>query len=91
VPLAWQSLAAIKTIYKPDRLDTPEWVDVMVDLMDELIPAYAQPGQDRELTGHFAKSPPTWYDEAYKQHHTTTYMKLLGGKSVAAEWPRPRF
>jgi lipase (class 3) len=90
VPLAWQSLAAIKTVYEPHHLDTPEWVDVMVDLMDELIPAYAQPGQDHELTGHFAQSPPTWYDEAYKQHHTTTYMKLLGGTSVAAEWPPPR-
>jgi triacylglycerol lipase len=90
VPLAWESLAAIKTIYKPDGLDTPDWVDVMVDLMEGLVPTYDQPGQDHKLDGHFAPSPPTWYDEAYKQHHTTTYMKLLGGKSVAAEWPPPR-
>jgi triacylglycerol lipase len=90
VPVAWQSLAAIKTIYKPDGLDTPDWVDITVDLMDKLITAYDQPGQDRKLSGHFVPSPPTWYDEAYKQHHTTTYMSLLGGKSVAAEWPPPR-
>jgi triacylglycerol lipase len=90
VPLAWESLAAIKTIYAPHGLDTPDWVDVMVDLMDELVIAYAQPGRDDKLSGRFAPSPPTWYDEAYKQHHTTTYMKLLGGTSVAAEWPPPR-
>ena len=65
-------------------------VDIMVDLMENLIITYAQPGQDCKLSGHFAPSPPTWYDEAYKQHHTTTYMKLLGGTSVAAEWPPPR-
>jgi hypothetical protein len=94
VPLAWESLETIKTIYDSDGLPTPEPVDIAVDatagLMDLFDVTYDQPGQDCRLPGQFAKSPPTWADEAYKQHHTTTYMKLLGGKSVAAEWPRPR-
>ena len=94
VPLAWASVESIETIYDPHGLPTPELVDVAVDpyqgLMDLLGITYAQPGQDHELPGHFAPSPTSWYEEAYTQHHTTTYMKLLGGKSVAAEWPRPR-
>ena len=94
VPLAWESLETIKAIYGADGLPTPELVDFAVDAAMDMMQlsgiTYAQPGQDRELTGQFAPSPPTWYDEAYKQHHTTTYMTLLGGTSVAAEWPRPR-
>jgi hypothetical protein len=94
VPLAWESIGAIKTIYDADGLPTPELVvlaaGVAVDMMALLGITYRQPGQDCKLDGVFAPSPPTWYDEAYKQHHTTTYMTLLGGTSVAAEWPRPR-
>jgi triacylglycerol lipase len=94
VPLAWESLDAVKTIYDSDGLSAPELVDITIDaaieLMDWCGVAYAQPGQDCKLTGTFAPSPTSWYDEAYTQHHTTTYMKLLGGTSVAAEWPRPR-
>jgi triacylglycerol lipase len=94
VPLAWESIEAVETVYDAHGLPTPDMVDVAVDattdLMELLGITYAQPGQDCELTGRFAPSPPTWYDEAYKQHHTTTYMALLGGTSVAAEWPRPR-
>jgi hypothetical protein len=95
VPNAWASLAAIETIYDANGLPTPEPVIIPVEgaigLMDLFDISYGQPGQDCKLPGDFAKSPPSWYDEAYKQHHTTTYMKLLGGTSVAAEWPRPRF
>jgi triacylglycerol lipase len=94
VPHAWESLDAIKTIYDSHGLPAPELVDITIDaaigLMDLLDITYGQPGQDCKLEGTFAPSPPSWYDEAYKQHHTTTYMKLLGGTSVAAEWPRPR-
>jgi triacylglycerol lipase len=94
VPLAWEQLEAIKTIYKPDGLPAPELVDIAIDayrdLMEISAVSYAQPANERELTGRFVPSPPSWYDEAYKQHHTTTYMSLLGGTSVAAEWPRPR-
>ena len=98
VPHAWGSLEAIKTIYDPDRLPTPDIVDIAVDaeitMMELFGVTYAQPGQDCELTGQFVppppRPPPSWSDEAYTQHHTTTYMKLLGGKSVAAEWRRPR-
>jgi triacylglycerol lipase len=94
VPRAWASIDGIKTIYDADGLSTPDLVELAVDstidLMELLGITYAQPGKDCELTGRFAPAPPTWYDEAYKQHHTTTYMALLGGTSVAAEWPRPR-
>jgi triacylglycerol lipase len=94
VPLAWEQLDAIKTIYDPDGLPAPELVDIAIDayryLMEAAGVGYLQPANDRELTGRFAPSPPSWYDEVSKQHHTTTYMSLLGGTSVAAEWPRPR-
>jgi triacylglycerol lipase len=98
VPFAWENLEGIKTIYDPYGLPTPELVDIAIgaetDLMEWFGITYGQPAQDCELPGHFVppppKPPPSWYDEAYTQHHTTTYMKLLGGKSVAAEWPRPR-
>jgi triacylglycerol lipase len=92
VPLAWQRLEAITTIYDPD-LPAPELVDIAIDgaigLMDLLGITYAQPAEESELTGQFVPAP-SWYDEAATQHHTTTYMALLGGTSVAAEWPRPR-
>jgi len=94
VPLAWGKIEATKTIYDPYGLPTPELVDITVDAAVDMMAllgiTYGQPGQDCELSGQFAPSPPSWYDEAYKQHHTTTYMALLGGTSVAAEWPRPR-
>lgn len=94
VPLAWQGLGTIETIYDSHGLDTPELVHLLVDafvaMMDHLGVTYGQPGQNCQLHGAFAPSPPTWVDEVYKQHHTTTYMKLLGGESVYAEWPRPR-
>ena len=98
VPFAWENLEGIKTIYDPYGLPTPELVDIAIDVETDLMECcgitYGQPAQDCELPGHFVppspQPPPSWYDEAYTQHHTTTYMKLLGGKSVAAEWPRPR-
>ena len=94
VPLAWQSLDTVKTFYDSDGLPAPEVVDAALDLAVYTIAllrvTYAQPRRDCELTGRFAPSPPTWYDEAYKQHHTTTYMSLLGGTSAFAERPRPR-
>ena len=95
VPLAWQSLELMKTIYEPHGVPVPEDVDLAItfdeDLMSAAQVSYAQPPTtDRELSGHFATSLRDWSDQAYKQHHPATYMKLLGGTSVAAAWPRAR-
>lgn len=95
VPLAWERLGAIETVYDAHGLQAPDPVDLAIDSAAELMGllgiTYAQPGKDCELPGQFVRlQPPSWYDEAYTQHHTTTYMNLLGGTSVAAEWPRPR-
>lgn len=95
VPLAWHSLERMKTIYDPDGAKPPEVVDLAIDAYEELMKllgdSYTQPPtNDHKLAGRFATTAPSWLEQALKQHHTTTYMKLLGGTSVAAEWPRLR-
>jgi lipase (class 3) len=94
VPFAWESLDGMKTIYARDGIPTPELVDLTIDLYVDLMRAtgvsYAQPATAFPLEGRFADTTSDWYDEADLQHHTTTYMKLLDGTSVAAEWPHPR-
>jgi Lipase (class 3) len=94
-PLAWQSLESMKTIYSPDGVSAPELVQFGIDfyeaLMDKAGVSYSQPTANAiELPGQFSRTAPTWLEQAYFQHHTTTYMTLLGGTSVAAEWPRQR-
>ena len=95
VPLAWQSLESMKTIYDPDGVPVPEDIDLAITFYEGLMSAarvsYAQPPtNDRELAGQFVTSLTSWSDQAYKQHHPSTYMKLLGGTSAAPAWPRAR-
>lgn len=95
VPLAWQSLESMKTIYAPDNLSAPTAVTLGIDLYHALLKAkgisYLQPTAGAvALPGQFSSTASDWLSQAYLQHHTTTYMSLLGGTSVAAEWPRRR-
>ena len=86
-PYAWSNLSAIENIYAPDGLPTPDlaWdaIYAFEGAMELAGVNYAQPSSGNPLTGQFSPGL-DWYGEAYLQHHTSTYMALLGGTTVAA-------
>lgn len=94
VPRAWWDLDGIETIYDPDGVSVPDLAEVAIIgfelAMDAAGVSYAQPPTNNSpLTGQFNPLVASWYDQAGYQHHDATYMKLLGGTSVTAEWSPP--
>lgn len=88
-PMAWGEVLDVPDIYQPE-LPAPDavWVAAMgyEALPDYYGVSYAQPNTNRvPLTGIYSGNQ-DWYAEAYYQHHTTTYMTLLGGMSIT---PKP--
>ena len=91
VPLAWAQLEAINNIYGSEldgyyalvaAVDFFEW------LMGECGVSYTQPlANNQKIPGEFDDSVQDWFEEADLQHHVTTHLKLLGGPSVAADFP----
>lgn len=88
VPLGWWNLKAVKSIYETCGHPTPEAVKLVVDGWDVAMAvkrvSYAQPAaDDAPLTGACAApASASWTAELAYQHHPTTYMALLGGKSI---------
>lgn len=86
-PYAWSNLSAIENIYDPDGLPAPDlaWdaIYAFEGAMELAGVNYAQPSSGNPLTGQFSPGL-GWYGEVYLQHHTATYMALLGGTTVAA-------
>jgi len=91
-PLAWSNLSAADFIYDPYGVSVPDLVYLGIVgfewAMSETGVSYAQPAPSSALAGQFAANL-SWYDEAFLQHHATTYMSLLGVTSVTPS-PLPR-
>jgi hypothetical protein len=88
VPLACANLSGMETIYGPCNLTIPDAAYIALLGFEELMllaeVSYAQPfTNNAPLTGQ-CNTTSDWYDELFYQHHTTTYMSLLGGTSVTA-------
>jgi triacylglycerol lipase len=87
VPHAWDKLSQITGIYSSYGLNAPLWVYPAVKLFQDEMwltgVSYTQPYMNSSLTGVFALGL-SWTGELALQHHTTTYMTLLGGQSVTS-------
>jgi len=87
-PFGWWNLSAVETLYDPCNLPIPDLAYGLIvgweDLMDIAGVSYQQPQTNNApLTGVcYSANSPSWYDELAYQHHTTTYMSLLGGSSI---------
>jgi triacylglycerol lipase len=85
VPHAWQNLAGIETIYDAWGLTIPDPPYAAIlgfrAMMYAARVSYVQPTMNSELKGQFTTGL-DWYGELELQHHTTTYMTLLGGTSI---------
>jgi hypothetical protein len=85
-PSAWENINAVDDIYTPCGIQIPDlmyytaagWNDVMWAARV----SYAQPATNRVPLKGSCSGGTDWYSEAMFQHHTTTYMTLLGGTSV---------
>lgn len=87
VPFGWANLPGVDSIYDNYGLTIPDSVYLAVggfELMMRVAQVtYTQPVPSSALPGVFLIGQ-TWTGELAHQHHTTTYMQLLGGTSVTA-------
>lgn len=94
VPCAWWNLESIDSIYEPCGSKTPDDVRALIlfwnALMTDANASYAQPATNNAPLAGACYDTSNWYDELAYQHHTTTYMSLLGGVSVAGAAFRPQ-
>jgi triacylglycerol lipase len=97
VPMAWADLDGIYTVYDTCNTPLPDAVSWGLWGFQEALrlsgATYAQPVTNQmPLTGFCLNllPPPDWYHQAMHQHHTTTYMTLLGGTSVGSALTRLR-
>jgi triacylglycerol lipase len=88
VPHAWANLKGMERLYDASGLRTPAWAYVamlgFVEAMRIAGVSYAQPLPDGRLVGAFV-SGLDWVGQVACQHHTTTYMQLLGGTSITTQ------
>ena len=92
-PMAWGNISGMDDIYIPCGLPIPDFIYVLLlgfaDAMWLTGATYAQPfTNNAPLKGQCYKTS-SWYDQAFYQHHTTTYMSLLGGTSIISEEWQP--
>jgi triacylglycerol lipase len=85
-PFAWGDINVVDDIYTPCGIDVPDLVYATAagwnDLMWLAGVSYAQPATNQVPLEGACSGGTDWYDEGMHQHHTTTYMTLLGGTSV---------
>lgn len=91
IPLGWANLPSIDDIYDSCGYAIPDGAYLAVAgfelAMEAAKVTYAQPATNQlPLTGSCYDAS-DWYDELFYQHHSTTYMTLLGGQSVIAPQP----
>lgn len=81
VPLAYENLPTLIKLYDQCGLAIPWEIREATDWMEDLIKgqAYKQPNSLAPPLPAKCYKTTSWYDEAGYQHHTTTYMDLLGG------------
>lgn len=87
-PFAWQDINVVDDIYTPCGIEVPDLVYATAagwnDLMWLAGVSYAQPATNQVPLKGACSGGTDWYSEGMYQHHTTTYMTLLGGKSVVS-------
>lgn len=94
VPHGWWNLTAVETIYDPCGLPIPDIAYLAIlgweAVMNRAGVSYVQPRTNNcPLTGScLSPRPSSWFDELAHQHHTTTYMSLLGGNSIEGQAAR---
>lgn len=94
-PFAWSNIVSVVDLYVPQcNIFADDYVYLgalgFIGAMDLAKVSYAQPMTNQvPLQGSCAPNVTDWYDEAFYQHHTTTYMSLLGGTSVVSQPPAP--
>lgn len=83
VPLAWESLAAINSVYDSEGLATPLVVQWLVDMFRAALwekgAHYVQPGRASELQGSFCMEL-DWYQQIGAQHDHNNYIRLMNGE-----------
>jgi hypothetical protein len=89
-PMSWGNLDAIEDAYLPCGFSEPDlvWSAILgfKSAMWLTGASYAQPNRTKmPLNGQCGKNIFDWYSEAFYQHHTTTYMTLIGGQSVTPQ------
>jgi lipase (class 3) len=92
VPLAFYDLSGLEDIYASNGLLIPCDMYALVlcgeGMLDGL--TYAQPLSNAPALGQIWDMTTSWFDEAAFQHHTDTYMQLLGGTSFGTPPSRKR-
>lgn len=87
VPRGWWDLSGISTIYEGCGLTIPDTAYALILAWEFLLGAkrrsYIQPHTNSmPLWSSCMNSNRDWYVELAYQHHTTTYMSILGGTSI---------
>ena len=87
VPRGWWDLSGISTIYEGCGLIIPDTAYALILAWEFLLWAeqrsYIQPHTNSvPLWSSCMNSNSDWYVELAYQHHTTTYMSILGGTSI---------
>ncbi len=88
VPHAWANLNGMERLYDTNGLRTPDWAYLAMLGFKEAMRiagvSYSQPLPDGRIAGKFNQGL-DWVGQVAYQHHTTTYMQLLGGTSITAQ------
>lgn len=95
VPLAWDNLEGMKSLYNPCQIDVPWFASLTLDgailAMDGVGVSYLQPAQSAVLKGTCVPGVDDWYTEVAYQHHSVTYLSLMtGGDATPTLKLRPR-
>lgn len=93
-PMAFGNLTGIDTIYDTYFLPIPDELFLaiagLILTLEGLDISYAQPfTNNAPLTGQFFPAT-DWYDEAFYQHHITTYMAMMGVPAILEVAWQPR-
>ncbi len=82
VPLGWEDLAGVKTVYGQCGISIPFPARLVVDIWQDALnvtgASYAQPPTNRAPLAGTCFKTSDWYSELAFQHATTTYLHLMG-------------
>lgn len=85
-PFGWGNLERVTSLYDQCDLPIPDLAYILTTswqrFMHDRGVSYAQPRTNNAPLQGVCYPTGNWYDELAHQHHTTTYMALLGGTSI---------
>jgi hypothetical protein len=92
VPMAWNNLSGIKSVYDAYGLSCPvdvrAAIDVFIGAMDLAGVTYSQQtANNAPLSGVF-QTGDTWFQEMAHQHYSTTYASLIGNPAAREKLAR---